>query len=197
LFQRVGQQWYLLVPSISAFAMFAVVHTEARFVGAFLVIIFLGLLLAVSLPPFEEVRRLGRALVVGASLVLALAVAVPVVYGVVISRATVNVDYEIARGLVRMGLRAGDRVGTMGWAFDSYWARLAHVRIVAETPGPDVLTFWSDTPEGRRLVYDAFRRAGVRVIVAESIPATTAADGWQVVRPGGPYAYWLDGTSTR
>jgi hypothetical protein len=177
--------------------MFALVHTETRFIGAFLVMIFLGLLSAVSMPQSNEVRRLGRALMAGASLVLALRVAVPVAYGVILSPATVNIDYEIANSLDRMGLRAGDRVGTLGWAFDSYWARLARVRIVAETPGPDVLTFWSETPETRRSVYDTFRKAGVRVIVAEWVPMTPAAEGWQAIRPGGPYAYWLDGTSKR
>jgi hypothetical protein len=198
LFQRLGRQWYLLGTGILPFAMFAVLHTETRFLGAFVMMIFLGLLLAVRVPLSEESRRFARALMVGASLVLGLRVAVPVVVrGVITHPAAVNVDYEIESGLAKMGLQANDRVGTLGWAYDSYWARLAHVRIVAETPSPDLSTFWSETPEGRRSVYDAFRKAGVRVIVTDSVPATSAADGWQAVRPGGPYAYWLDGTSAR
>lgn len=214
LFQRLGRQWYLLGTGILPFAIFAVVHTETRFVGAFLVMVFLGLLLAVRLPSSEESRRFARVLMVGASLVLGLRVAAPIVRAVVTSPAAVNVDYEIASGLAKMGLHANDRVGTLGWAFDSYWARLAHVRVVAEMPptyplrvssmiqsarepAPNVLTFWSDTPEARRSVYDAFRKAGVRVIVTNSVPLTSAADGWLAVRPGGPYAYWLDGTSAR
>ena len=196
LLQRLGRQWYLLGTGILPLAMFAVVHAETRFVGAFLVMVFLGLLLAVRLPSSEESFRFARALMVGASLVLGLRVAVPIARAVVIGPAAVNVDYEIASSLTKMGLHANERVGTLGWAFDSYWARLAHVRIVAETPGYDVSTFWSDTPEGRRSVYDAFRKAGVRVIVTNSVPSTSAADGWQPVRPGGPYAYWLDGTNS-
>ena len=116
LFQRLGRQWYLLGTGIVPFAMFAVLHTETRSVGAFSVMIFLGLLLAVRVPSSEEVRRLTRALMVGASLVLGLQVAVPVVRGLVTSPAAVNLDYEIASGLAKMGLRANDRVGTLGWA---------------------------------------------------------------------------------
>ena len=55
LFQRLGRQWYLLGTGIVPFAMFAVLHTETRFVGAFSVMIFLGLLLAVRVPSL--VRR--------------------------------------------------------------------------------------------------------------------------------------------
>src|SRR5262249_51913906 len=29
--------------------------------------------------------------------------------------------YEIASSLLAMGLRAGDHVGTLGWAYDAYW----------------------------------------------------------------------------
>ena len=196
LLQRLGRQWYLLGTGILPFAMLAVVHAELRYLGAFLVMVFLGLLLAVRLPSSEESHRFARALIIGASLVLGLRVAVPIVRAVVVGPPAVNVDYEIASGLTKMGLHADDHVGTLGWAFNSYWARLAHVRIVAETPGYDVATFWSDTPEGRRSVYDAFRKAGVRVIVTNAVPSTSAADGWQPVRPGGPYAYWLDGTNS-
>jgi hypothetical protein len=191
VFQRLGQEWCLLGTGTAPFLMFAILHTETRFVGAFLVMVVLGLLQAVRMPASEEALRLARGLVVGASLVLGLQVAVPVVRGLASGSAAVNLDDEIATGLVKMGLHPNDRVGTLGWAFDAYWARLARVRIVAETPAPDVVTFWSETPDTRRSVYDAFRGAGVRVIVSESVPATSAAAGWQAIRPGGPYAYWL------
>jgi hypothetical protein len=214
LFERLGRQWYLLGTGILPFAMFAVVHAETRFVGAFLVIVFLGLLLAVRLPSSEEARQFARALMVGASIVLGLRTTVPIVGEIVVSPTAVNVDYEIASGLIKMGLHANDRVGTLGWAFHFYWARLAHVRIVAEMPpiyplrrssliqsirepAPIISRFWSDTPEARRSVYNAFRKAGVRVIVTDSVPSTSAADGWLAVRPGGPYAYWLESASAR
>jgi hypothetical protein len=109
LLQRLGRGTGLL-----PFAMFAVLHTETRFVGAFLVMVFLGLLLAVRMPSSEESHRFARWLMVGASLVLGVRLVAPIVRAVVVGPAAVNVDYEIASSLTRMGRHANDRVGTLG-----------------------------------------------------------------------------------
>jgi hypothetical protein len=146
----------------------------------------------VRLPRGSESRRIVAAVLVGASLVLASSPAVLTAQRLLTSPGNWNADYEIASGLLAMGLRAGDHVGTLGWAYDAYWARLARVRIVAETPQPDVVDFWSETPEKRRAVYDAFRKAGARLLLTEWVPATATADGWRAASAAGWYAYWLD-----
>lgn len=83
----------------------------------------------------------------------------------------------VARALAEAGVDAGTRVGVIGWAFDSYWAWLADVRVVAEMPG-DHHRYWG-SDAGRRMALDsAFAAAGARLIVAEVRP-DDLPPGWR------------------
>jgi hypothetical protein len=106
-----------------------------------------------------------------------------------------NFDYDFATALQTMGARRGDTVGIIGLAYDAYWARLAGMRVVADLPLSEVLDFWSQTPETRASVYAAFGRAGVRLIVADSVPRSPAAEGWREVGQSGRFAYFLERAS--
>lgn len=194
VWRRVSRQWFLLLPGLVPFAMFALVHTETRFIGAFLVLVFLGVLLAVRLPEREHVPRMAAAILIGASMVLALDTMMWSARRLATDSGR-HVDYEIAAALTTAGIRPGDQVGSVGFAFDAYWARLAGVRIVAEIPTPDVPTFWSDTAAGRAAVYDAFRRAGIRILVAPDAPDTAAAVGWQRLGVDRHAVYWLEASN--
>jgi hypothetical protein len=85
---------------------------------------------------------------------------------------------EVALALRDAGLRPGDPVGLVGYGFDSYWARLARVRIVAELPAAEAGPFWRDEPGVRERVVGAFARQGVRAVVAEGAPPDVRMDGW-------------------
>jgi hypothetical protein len=196
LMGRIGRQWFILIPAVVPFAMFAMVHTEPRFVGGFLAIGLLGLLLAVRVPDGVESRRMVAALMIAATVAVGLRVTVATAADVLGRRfGTANYDYDVAVALQAMGVGRGDRVGTVGWAFDAYWARLAHLRIIAEVPTPEVADFWSLTPDGRRSVYEAFRRAGVRCLVTHSVPHTPAAEGWRPLGRTDLFAYFLEGAT--
>jgi len=80
-----------------------------------------------------------------------------------------------------MGLEKGDRVGVVGYAFDSYWARLARVKIVAEMPGWDADELWFGDEATRESIVAAFAGAGVRAVVAERVPRYARLRGWQQV----------------
>lgn len=83
----------------------------------------------------------------------------------------------VARALAGAGVEPGTRIGVIGWAFDSYWAWLADLRIVAEMP-EDQAVFWAAEPERRAALEAAFAGAGARVLVAEVRPAELP-DGWE------------------
>lgn len=75
----------------------------------------------------------------------------------------------VARAVAEAGIDPGTRVGVIGWAFDSYWAWLADLRVVAEMPVNHAAYWGAD--EARRAELDtAFAAAGARLIVAEVRP---------------------------
>jgi hypothetical protein len=187
------RQWFLIVPALAAGAMFAIVHTEPRFVGAFVVMVMAALLLAVRIPDDVEPRRFATALIIGVTLVVFVRVTISTGRDAVArGGGRSNADYQIAMTLQSEGLRAGDPIGMIGSAYDAYWARLARARFVAEIPQSEMMEFWTQTPDRRASVYDAFRRAGARWIVTEWVPSTPAAAAWRPVGATGLYLYSLD-----
>jgi uncharacterized membrane protein len=196
--RQLSRQWFLFIPAIVPFAMFAVLHTETRFLGAFVVMALLALLLAVQLPPAAHARRVMAVTMIGGTIVLGLRTVVPAAEDLLARGWRLqNPDYDIAVGIRAVGLSPGDRVGAIGYPYDWYWARLAGVRIVADMPSPEVTLFWSATPERRASVYGAFRQAGVRALVSDSVPSTDAARGWSPIGSTGFFVYFLDGGAPR
>ena len=86
---------------------------------------------------------------------------------------------EVAEDLLALGVQPGDQVGVIGYAFDSFWARLARVRIVAELPGGEAGEFWSGDAAVQARVLAAFASARVSAIVAEDVPGEAVLPGWQ------------------
>jgi hypothetical protein len=62
-----------------------------------------------------------------------------------------------------MGLRAGDRMGSVG-IVGVYAARFSHVKIVAEVL--DVTAFWRLSPDMREQLLQRFAQAWARLVLA-------------------------------
>ena len=186
-----AQQWYILVPALAPFAMFAILHTETRFVGAFLVMAITALLRTIRIPDAIESRRIASLLLVGLVIAVSARVVVATVDDTLGRARGSNRDADVADGLRALGVAPGDHIGMIGNAYDAYWARLLRARFVVELPQTDVADFWSDTPVRRQQTYDTFRRAGARWIMTEWVPRTEAAQGWQNVGATGVYVLRL------
>jgi hypothetical protein len=74
----------------------------------------------------------------------------------------------------------------------AHWARLAGVRIVAEIPLGDELTFWSADPALHRKVVEAFAGTGARAIVAEGPPICADKSEWKQLPHTDYYVYPLN-----
>ena len=187
---QLSAQRFILAYALVPFGMFALLHTEHRFVGGFVVVGLLTLLLTVRVADSVEARRRVATLMVAATVVVGLRVTVSTIANAEARQfGSPNPDYEIATALASMGVKSGDRLGTIGWAFDAYWARLMHTQIIAEVPEPEVPDFWSLTPEKRQEVLDVFGRAGAQWLVAFSAPHTPAAAGWLPIGRTGLYLH--------
>ena len=200
--------WQLLVPSFVALAMYAAIHVETRYIGAYVILVLLALFSSVRFGTDEASSRLKWAAII----------AVVVVSGIVIAAkqtlpavralpALVKGDngatarsWQVADGLSQMGVRPGDQVAVIGSGFGmpSYWARLARVQIIGEiTAGSDmamrddVEEFWHSNNDVKRQVIEAFAKTGAKCIVADKIPPGVDYPGWKKVGTTDHYAYFL------
>ncbi|HEV2705902.1 MAG TPA: hypothetical protein VGV59_08250, partial [Pyrinomonadaceae bacterium] len=207
LTEAFAASWTLLVPSLVMLSLLTLVHVEARYTGAFVVLTWSALVSALRLP---RGATSGRVATVAVVLLCALMLAnlIPSSYGA--ARAAWfdwtrgeeparREHWEVSEALRRMGLREGDEVASVGYAFDALWARLARVRIVAEittgsleAPTGDVERFWSSETRLREQVYELLAANGARVVVAHRMPPGASLVGWQRIEGTSYYVYLLD-----
>lgn len=84
-------------------------------------------------------------------------------------------QWAIAEQLARAGVPAGGRVARIGEAPGTYWARLGHLRIVAEIPAAD--EFWRASPDTQAARMQRLEAAGVLAVVADG-RALPVPPGW-------------------
>ncbi len=176
--------WPLIALPAAAFAVYLPIHVEDRFLGGFVVVLFLTLVAAVQLRPADQ--RSAGYVAIAVFITIALATA-----DVTLRYATHHLaiagsgpnsawqDVLAAEQLQKMGARPGDRVAVIGDGTGAYWARLAKLRIVAEVMGANhgSAQFWESPEEARERVYAAFAGAGASRAVS-SCPSNVS-NGWQ------------------
>jgi 4-amino-4-deoxy-L-arabinose transferase-like glycosyltransferase len=202
----IAQYWVLLVPGFVALAMYSLVHAVPRYVGPFVMLLWVGVFCGVRLPDSHESRRLVACVIVAISLVTLIKTAAPTVRVVYNSGrdlirwqdSSVNLHWQVADGLSQMGIQAGDHVALIGLGSREYWARLARVRIVAEIPEShdgepeyqEAHKFWAADDFVKSQIIQTFARTGAKVIVARE-PRNAHTTGWQSIPNTNYYAYIL------
>jgi hypothetical protein len=96
---------------------------------------------------------------------------------------------EVAAMLHELGITPGDRVAVIGYAYDSFWARLARVKIVAEMLEADAVELWRGDETVQQSVLQAFESAGVKAVIAEHVPDNSQLKDWQRVGETNYYVY--------
>lgn len=160
------------IPAILALGLYGVLHVEGRYVGPFMVLLFMSILISVDVD-----WRIWRA--VSAVVVVSLAVATIVeLMKQYPARSALPLEWPIAAALRSNGLRDGDGVASVGTVIGASWPRLARAHVVAEIPTDSVTEFWNATPDTQRRLFIALRSAGARVIVGAVPDSCSAAVGW-------------------
>jgi hypothetical protein len=164
-------------PAVFALGLYGVLHVEGRYVGPFMVLLFMSILISVDVD-----WRIWRAVsaVVVVSLVVATTVELMKQYP---TRSALPPEWPIAAALKSNGLRDGDGVASVGTVIGASWPRLARAHVVAEIPTDSITEFWNATPDTQRRLFTALRRAGARVIVGAVPDSCPAAAGWTPI-PG-------------
>jgi len=194
------QRWVLVIPALIAFGLYGTVLVEGRYVGVFIVLFWADILANVRLP---NASSNGLWLGVLSSIAA---------FGLLANIILFNLDgfvrlnpsqqssleaaaspdakpLAVARTLQELGVHPGAKVGVIGYAYDSFWARLARVKIVAEMPEADANEFWRGDETLRQSVLQAFANSGVDAVVAEYVPGYADLKDWHQVENSNYYIY--------
>ena len=194
-FRRVVSHWPLWLTTIAALVMYAIVLVDPRYVAVFLIVLWLTLYRSVRLP-----REMSPRMVTGIVLALLIAVGTPLSLSAIedfnngIVHRQRHVQWQVAQQLRHMGLQPGDMVGRVGGLHRVEWARVLHVRVIAEIPREHAGNFWSSKPEVQAQVIASMKNVGATAIIAEEMPPDASflpGPGWQQIGKSNLYAYFI------
>ena len=199
----------LVAVGIAALALYGLVLVEGRYIAPFVLLVLGGLLSEARLPPGEGYRKtmaaasvvmlffvvlsIGLFNVEGLLKITGLDASAPAVANAVPADATSAAgQVEAARALQELGVRPGEEISFVGYAFGAYFARLAGVRVTRQVPDAAAAEFWrADGRRVRALLQDLLD--GPRAVVTDWTPTGPSASRW---RPLGesPYHVYVDET---
>lgn len=180
-----GERWRrivgtlpLLLPGLAALSIYLVIRFEARYLAPFLA----PSLLVIACAPLGRGGAVATRTIACLIGLLGIGLVVHVAGGFRATPSGGDRFGDVAEGLRKLGARPGDRAATLEFASDDHspWARLAGLHIAGEVESsdehPDERAYWSASAGSRQRVLDAFRDAGVRLVVSREAPAKEP--GW-------------------
>ena len=205
--------WLLLIPTSTYILAYTLVYLDPRYIASSLLVIWLCMLASVSVANASIRGKANRILqelsILFAVVFLASRLEAPARVAasdlIHLHETDWNLNWMLKEQLVKMGLQPTDRVAWIGQAIDAEWARLAHVKIVAEVPvtyvrdntlfrridygtRKQLKVFWDLPPDQKEKVFQAFRDAGATVVVAEKLPYGVDQTGWRrILDPNTPH----------
>ena len=194
--REVAGQWRLLLPAVAAFGMYAVVHVQSRYIGAFGVLFWLGLLSGLRLPSGFNSQRWMWCTTLGVTITMLTGTVIWTIHHAFreeFSMFETIAQLQHANHLKHLGLQPGDKVAIMGCALCAMpWARLARVQIAAETPWTEMEKVWQADDATKRRIIETFASTGVKAIVAEKTSLAFAGTEWHRIGTTNDYAYVLE-----
>jgi hypothetical protein len=186
--------WPLLAISIVGMGIYLPLVENDRYLGGFVLVLFLTLTAAVRLRP--DVEKSGAYVAFAVALVMALGTADYTVRVAMHHMAIPGTgpdsawrDVVAAEQLRRIGARPGDKVAVIGDGTGAFWARLGKLRVVAEIMDANngSREFWDAPEEVKQNAYNVFAQARAKLVVT-SCPSCPPASptGWQHIE-GTPY----------
>lgn len=173
--RRTARMWPILLIGVAGCGMYSVVHVEARYVAAFVVMFWCAVLVALQeMPPRIKRPWLAAAtIVVVATLLLPLALNVYLKY-FQFGRGP-NAEAIAAAELKTFGIRTGDHVGRISsLVTDLAIERIARVEVVAEVDFGFANDFWKAPIETQRQILDLFTANGATAVIATRPQLTDA-----------------------
>jgi len=202
IFRGIAEYWFALVPIGAVLGLYALLHFEGRYIAAYVVILWMVSFRSLAIAHSEESKRIFTAVLASAALIAAITLTTETGQSLMhAARYFVKgnneapflqsgyTNWKIAEYLHNAGLRAGEPVGSVGWTYSAYWARMARVHIVAEVPEEGRMAFWLSDTAKRAVVMQLFRDVGAKAVVATGVPADSAPVNWQHIEDTDYYVY--------
>jgi hypothetical protein len=203
----VSQYWHLIVPSVSAFAAYSLTFAEFRYMPAWLLMVWASVLAGLRLRPSLAAPLIAKSIAISVAVVI-VASMTNGLFGQCksVRHDDATVQYSIAEGLTRLGVRHGDKVGAIGFDNDAHWAYLDGLMIVAEIRTGSVCDFWNASAADKNDVLHRFAQAGARAIItngghnfkstSRDAPFDFAAcsrpdSGWHTIGDTEDYVYFV------
>lgn len=194
------QRWALVIPAVFALGLYATVLVQSRYVGVFILLFWADVLANIRLPKKENDKFWLKTLVMIACLGLLLNIVLfnmdgfarlnpSLTGGRVIQEPSPARPLAVAQALIDLGIKPGDRVGVIGYAYDSFWARLARVKIVAEMLEVDAVRFWRHDETLEQSVLRAFASTGSKAVIAEYVTDDVPLKNWHRVGNSSTYIH--------
>lgn len=194
--REVVRMGILFLPAAAGTGAYLFVLIQPRYIAAFCIFFFLGWASLIRLPRDDESKRVTYVIttVVMIALIFSLAISTGAKFARL--RLDTHEHAQTAEELTRKGIRAGDPIAIIGWQFNgasAYWARLARLRIIAESVPFGGRDFWVMESAVKMEMLEAFRNAGAKAVVTEGgTPAYADLSGWEPLGAGGRYVFRLE-----
>jgi hypothetical protein len=189
--RAIARHWPLFAMFLVAAGLYALVHVETRFVGAYVAVFWMAILGGVRLWGTEN-RKMGEFVALAMAVTILLAVADGTLRAILTGGPySARDQITVADDLEQMGLRAGDHIAVFGDGNWAYWARLGKLKIVSTVMSRDTPAFWAETPEHKKAVYQLLTGTGARAVVSEQVPASDVENGWTRIGTTDYYLRWL------
>jgi hypothetical protein len=183
--------WPICVVGIAGCVMYALVYVESRYVAAFLVLFWCGIIFSLRVP-----QQISPKVVTVITLLVIAALLLPM--GPLIylrhmhGMGKINNDALAAAELESLGIQAGDQVACVcpiGSGHDLGFERIARVTVAAEVDLDRAAEFWSAPITTQRDLLQIFAARGVKAVIATS-PKLDASNQSEWSRLG-PTQYWV------
>lgn len=186
--------WPLAVLPVLGMAAYAIVIENDRYLGGFVLVLFLAAFAAVRIPP--QLQRSANIVAIAVFFTMMSATADYTVRIVMhhmsipgVGPNSTLVDVTAAQKLKGIGASPGVKVAVIGDGTGAYWARLAKLEIVAEIMGMGhgAEEFWNSSSDVQREVYRLFRQSHARFVVTNCpVGPQKILEGWNLIA-GTPY----------
>lgn len=162
--------WWQLGWSLSACSLYALVAVEPRYVAPFLILSWMAIYGTLIL----SVQR-ATATAICATVLLSLAIPFAGHLGMESLRLAKNLAHPVppqyqreATALQQLGLRSGDDLAFIGYAYDCYFAHYAGYRIVAQVP--DSQSFWRLSAQKKEVLLNRLSSHGIKAVLVRDKP---------------------------
>ncbi len=201
IFENAFRCWFLIVPSLLAMGLYALVHYETRYVGPFFAVLGVCFFSCIFWADEFHKRRLYAGIAILQLGIFLWLVALPAVSGLRHPWSSEKGSYqEVAQGAIEMGLHPGDQIASLDFSNlgTAMWARLARIQIIAEVyywPNGHEGTencFWRADQASQEKVLQRLSQTGAKAVVSSDVPKGPGAEQWSRIGNTGYYLLWLN-----